>query len=68
MDEAAALSWKNDAIDIYSNSWGPSDSGTVIDGPGYLSHRALKKELKQYVSMAYIHRPANNDALVYTFM
>ena len=42
-DEAEALSWKNDVIDIYSNSWGPSDSGIVIAGPGHLTHRALQQ-------------------------
>ncbi len=46
MDEAEALSWRNDVIDIYSNSWGPDDSGRVVSGPGDL----LKMTLKQSVT------------------
>ena len=32
--EASALGYENDYIMIYSNSWGPSDAGFVVDGPG----------------------------------
>ena len=31
--EADALGYKNDYILIYSNSWGPSDFGFIVDGP-----------------------------------
>ena len=31
--EASALGHENDYIMIYSNSWGPSDLGFVVDGP-----------------------------------
>ena len=31
--EASALGYKNDYIMIYSNSWGPSDFGFIVDGP-----------------------------------
>ncbi|KAH3799237.1 hypothetical protein DPMN_152843 [Dreissena polymorpha] len=30
-DEAAALTYKLSDIDIYSNSWGPTDSGITVD-------------------------------------
>ncbi|MDP7203248.1 MAG: S8 family serine peptidase [Candidatus Poseidoniaceae archaeon] len=33
-DEADALSHQNQAIDIYSNSWGPSDNGYTLEAPG----------------------------------
>ncbi len=32
--EAAALSFNRQSIAVYSNSWGPSDDGTDLDGPG----------------------------------
>lgn len=32
--ESSALGHQNHYIDIYSNSWGPSDSGYTVDGPG----------------------------------
>ncbi|PFX28201.1 Proprotein convertase subtilisin/kexin type 6 [Stylophora pistillata] len=32
--EASALSYKNQMIDIYSNSWGPGDIGWEVKGPG----------------------------------
>uniref|UniRef100_A0A1X7TFY6 Peptidase S8/S53 domain-containing protein n=1 Tax=Amphimedon queenslandica TaxID=400682 RepID=A0A1X7TFY6_AMPQE len=40
---SSALSYSRDNIDIYSNSWGPPDSGFTIGGPGYLSSLALKE-------------------------
>ncbi len=35
--EADALTFENDDIDIYSNSWGPSDDGSTLSGPGPLT-------------------------------
>jgi len=39
--EASAFSWKNNAIHIYNNSWGPSDDGSTLEGPGGLASTAL---------------------------
>ena len=39
--EASALGYKDNHIDIYSNSWGPADSGFIVDGPGPLAKKAL---------------------------
>ncbi|KAF1741174.1 hypothetical protein MXB_2150, partial [Myxobolus squamalis] len=41
--EAYALSFQNNYIDIYSNSWGPKDDGKSYGKPGELSTEALKK-------------------------
>jgi subtilisin-like proprotein convertase family protein len=40
--EALALSYKNQDIDIYSNSWGPFDDGQRLEGPGPLTRAALQ--------------------------
>lgn len=45
--EAKSLSYKPDYIDIYSISWGPSDDGTTVDGPGRLALRALKNGIRR---------------------
>ena len=42
LNEAESLSYANDVIDIYSNSWGPCDSGCV-GGPERLTQMVLKK-------------------------
>ena len=39
--EAGSLSLKPDHIDIYSSSWGPSDDGATVDGPGTLAKKAF---------------------------
>jgi len=39
---ADALSYNYDDIDIYSNSWGPFDSGNILDGPGPITVAALE--------------------------
>jgi subtilisin-like proprotein convertase family protein len=40
--EAEAMSWRNDLIQIKSNSWGPGDSGTILEGPESLTATALQ--------------------------
>ena len=42
VQEAKALNYKFNDIDIYSNSWGPQDSGFSVEGPQYLTKMALK--------------------------
>ena len=39
--EAGSLSLRPNHIDIYSSSWGPSDDGTTVDGPGTLAKKAF---------------------------
>ena len=48
-EEYRALSYKVNITDIYSNSWGPSDRGTVVSGPKLFAKMALKDNTK-YVS------------------
>ena len=43
-DEANALSHLNNDIDIYSNSWGPSDNGQTLSGPGPLMIAAFEDD------------------------
>jgi len=40
--EWRAFSHQRNYIDIYSNSWGPGDTGIEVIGPGLLAKRALK--------------------------
>jgi subtilisin-like proprotein convertase family protein len=42
--EADALSFQNDEIDIYTNSWGPSDNGQTLDAPGPLMLAAFEED------------------------
>ncbi|CEF65273.1 Proprotein convertase subtilisin/kexin type 4 [Strongyloides ratti] len=39
--EAAAFSFNQNYIDIYSASWGPEDDGKTFDGPGLKARQAL---------------------------
>lgn len=45
--EASALSYQGDAIHISSNSWGPSDNGTTLEGPGPLTQSAIQTAITQ---------------------
>ena len=47
MAEGGALSHNNDIIDIYSNSWGPYDSGFLVEGPDVLAKMALEMGAKE---------------------
>lgn len=42
LDEANALGFMPQGIDIYSNSWGPFDSGQGLDAPGPLTIAAIQ--------------------------
>ena len=42
MNEERSLTFQNSIVDIYSNSWGPFDSGYIVEGPGYLTKLALE--------------------------
>jgi len=41
--EAEALSILIDHVDIFSSSWGPTDDGQTVEGPGKLASMGLKK-------------------------
>ncbi|MEO1530321.1 MAG: S8 family peptidase, partial [Planctomycetota bacterium] len=43
LDEATALTFSMQNIDIYNNSWGPFDSGTSLGAPGPLTLQALEE-------------------------
>ena len=45
--EAGSLSHNRDNIHIYSNSWGPSDYGTVVLGPGPLLEQAFEEGVNE---------------------
>ena len=42
MEEAEALTYARDVIDVYSNSWGPPDTGADVSGPGTLTQLVFK--------------------------
>ncbi|MHC4400888.1 MAG: S8 family serine peptidase, partial [Planctomycetota bacterium] len=41
-EEADALSYESQNIDVYNNSWGPADGFGLIEGPGPLTMSALR--------------------------
>ena len=47
MEEASALSHARDTVDIYSNSWGPSDTGSVVFGPRTLTRLTLENGINK---------------------
>ena len=49
MDEAEALAWQSDVIDIYSSSWGPVDNGLEVAGPEELLQRALETGAREVI-------------------
>ena len=40
-DEADAMNWSSDIIQLKSNSWGPNDDGITLQGPDSLTQAAL---------------------------
>lgn len=44
-ETALALSHAPDVIDVYNNSWGPSDNGIVMEGPGPLTSASIANSI-----------------------
>ena len=34
-------------VDIYTSSWGPTDDGKRVEGPGHLAQSAIEKGIKE---------------------
>ena len=51
--EAESLSLNPQYIDIYSASWGPSDDGMTVEGPGTLASAAFLNGITK-VNVAYV--------------
>ncbi len=47
--EAISLSYKNNYIQVYSNSWGPSDLGFIVSKPGTLLENAFKNAVTRVI-------------------
>ena len=47
VSQAGILSYEDSYVDIYSNSWGPAETGFTVGGPGYLTLETFKRETKQ---------------------
>jgi len=71
--EAASLGYAQDMVDVYSASWGPTDDGKTLDGPGKLVRdvflegikKASVKEVKETPNMPhkYSDRSSGPDSL-----
>ncbi|XP_041980967.1 neuroendocrine convertase 1-like [Aricia agestis] len=46
-DEAEALGYALDKVDIYSSSWGPKDDGATVEGPGRLANEVLRRGVEE---------------------
>jgi len=45
--EGKAIAHAHDKVDVYSASWGPSDNGKTVEGPGRMAGLALEKGIKE---------------------
>ena len=49
VDIANALTYKNDMVQIYSNSWGPGDNGILVSGPSPMLQGVLQSAVEQVI-------------------
>lgn len=50
--EAEALSYNINHIDIFSVSWGPTDDGKTVEGPGRLAQKAILKGIQEVLKLS----------------
>ena len=55
LNEAKALSNARDIIDIYSNGWGPSDTGSEVTGPRTVTKLAMKNGVEKVYNSFFTH-------------
>jgi len=55
--EAASLSLNPQFIDIYSASWGPSDDGATVEGPGTLAAAAFENGITKVFRKYLLRKP-----------
>ena len=48
--EAQSMGYRQDLVDIYSASWGPTDDGKTADGPRKLTMRSIVKGVNEVCS------------------
>ena len=53
LEEANALGHMSDIVEIYSNSWGPIDDGSTVEGPGNLLQRTFEMGVRQVETDAW---------------
>ena len=58
LTQADVLSYQASYVDVYSNSWGPSETGFTVGGPGYVTQRTLKRAIEQV--SACVHSESDN--------
>ena len=51
INEARSLLYRRDIVDIYSNSWGPPDTRSLVSGPGYLTQMALQIGIEEVIKV-----------------
>lgn len=47
VQEATALGYRSDYVNVYSNSWGPPDDGYYVEGPSPLVQSVLQSNVQQ---------------------
>ena len=65
LQEANALGHENDYIKIYSNSWGPTDFGFIVDGPKYYTKSTLSTGVTTVSCIQIICNYTDIIALIY---
>ena len=63
--EGGALSHNNDIIDIYSNSWGPIDTGYLANAPELLARMALEMGVKEVNIMCNFWLKCKSKCIMY---
>ena len=61
MSEARSLTYENSITDIYSNSWGPFDSGDIVDGPSRLSKLALQNGVREVCTVIFLFSQVGSE-------
>ena len=67
IEEAVALSYASDIIDVYSNSWGPLDNGSNVSGPKTLTKLVLKMGVSE-VSIIIAKYTHTHTHIIYIYI
>lgn len=63
--EAQSMGYRQDLVDIYSASWGPTDDGKTADGPRKLTMRSIVRGVNE---VGGYRRAVRSSHELYTFV
>lgn len=66
--EAQSMGYRQDLVDIYSASWGPTDDGKTCDGPRKLTMRSIVNGVNEVINLSCYYPESCDTVMTVIFL